>query len=154
MAAAAAFKVSCASLCLMDSMCTCMHKSGDRGQSATYQQHECWAGTAASMLCTHIQFSPQSVTLENYCVCDAVVVRACRARDAGVDALRMEALAPSAKRSRTGDTAAQPAGQLEGHAAKYASVMPLTLFAAFIYMLHVCMLNCLQSLVISNAVQG
>ena len=59
---------------------------------------------------------------------------ACSARDAGVDALRMEALAPSAKRSRTGEAAGEAAGQPEGFAAKYASVKPLILFAICIYM--------------------
>lgn len=63
-----------------------------------------------------------------------VDVWACSARDAGVDALRMEALAPSAKRSKTGEAAAQPAGQPERPAAKYASVEPLIVFATCMYM--------------------
>ena len=63
-----------------------------------------------------------------------VIVLACSARDAGVDALRMEALAPSAKRSRTGEAAAQPAGQAERPAAKYAPVKPLKLLAICVYM--------------------
>lgn len=50
----------------------------------------------------------------------AVGVWACRARDAGVDALRMEALAPSAKRSKT----VEVAGQADKPTAKYAFIQP------------------------------
>ena len=49
----------------------------------------------------------------------------------------MEALAPSAKRSRIGEAAGQP----ERPAAKYASVKPLTLFAICTHNASYCYLN-------------
>ena len=92
------------------------------------------AGQVLQLQCSVPTFSfhHSQSSLRTALCADAVVVWACRARDAGVDALRMEALAPSAKRSRTGEAAGQPAGQPEGPAAKYASATPPTSFVAFI----------------------
>ncbi len=52
---------------------------------------------------------PDSQAHLNHGVCSQSVLWVCSARDTGVNALRMEALAPSAKRSKTaGDANAQP----------------------------------------------
>ena len=116
--------ISCTILFLVDSVCISFSEGNGRSASIAACRALC---VFPSIYCTQLR-------LKTVVPSHVVLVWACSARDAGVDALRMEALAPSAKRSRTGEAAAQPAGQAEKPAAKYALLKPLTLFAICVYM--------------------
>ena len=107
-----------------------------KGKASLHPQNSWPSIAACCALCVFASTHWIQSRLKTVAPSHAVGVWACSARDAGVDALRMEALAPSAKRSRTGEAAGQPAGQAERPTAKYASFKPLILFAICMHMHH------------------